>query len=810
MNLVIDRELAKGPGLALEKLAGVLNMQGETIRVTDAPGEGPALLIGMAGRSEVVDEALARTALECPSAPESVFLHPLSPDQFLIAGSDDRGLVFALLEAARAIQIAPLEEGPAAASLLDYIPTEIGSPCLSWRSMQVFICNRELEQEWFYDEDYWEEYLDQLALYRYNNLSLTFGHQIAYMSPPYPFLLDLPGFPQVRAPDFTPDQRSRKLNMLKFVSASARVKGLHFTLGTWSQHAHEYGEPMVEGLTSDILAEYNAAGLSRLLAECPEIDGVQFRMNDESGVAEDRQAEFYEPQFRAIAECGRPIRLDLRAKGLADSTTELAKRLVPNTVVSTKHWCEHLGMPYSMPVILRRDHRSYRRYGTWDLMRKPRTLPLIHRLWSAGSQRVLLWGDHEWVRRFVDSCSSSGDGFEVMAPLTNKGVRDHQPPWLTYSDRSAYLSHVDERERFWFFNLLFGRLGYDPNPKPDLWRREMRHRYGESAGAVEQLYAVGSQILPLLTTVLQMSASLWTFWPERYAGRSLDEDARVEPSDPTRFYRVDEYVEDISVERVGGKWTPIQVGTILRELAARTMASLALIDQTSTELRYTCLDFSILSKLAEYHASRLEAVTYMALYRKTQELGLLLYVHYHLEQSRTHWLSLSGTAEGNYADDLLFGFRDKGHCGQWKDDVAVVERDLAEVRRLIGDKEEELPVRVEWPGGTVHPPAPDVDFDPPKRAEGGRDLPLRLTSQETKNRALRSVRCFHRIANQALPFESLEMLAGGGYYGTVIPGGAIDPEWDLMLFFEFEFDDGTATRWPDWQNGTPYLVIPTV
>ena len=295
MKLVIDRELAKGPGLAVEKLAGVLNMQGETIRVIDSPGEGPALLIGLAGRSEVVDKALARTALECPSAPDSVFLHPLSPDQFLIAGSDDRGLIYALLEAARAIQIAPLEEGPAAASLVDCIPTEIGSPCLSWRSMQVFICNQELEQEWFYGEDYWEEYLDQLALYRYNNLSLTFGHQIAYMSPPYPFLLDLPGFPQVRAPVFTPEQRSRNLNMLRFISASARVRGLHFTLGIWSQHAHEYGEPMVEGLTADILAEYNAAGLSRLFAECPAIDGVQLRMNDESGVAEDRQAEFYEP-----------------------------------------------------------------------------------------------------------------------------------------------------------------------------------------------------------------------------------------------------------------------------------------------------------------------------------------------------------------------------------------------------------------------------------------------------------------------------------------------------------------------------------
>ena len=809
MQLVIDRELASGPSLAVRKLAGMLNLHGETVRVVDAAGEEPSLLIGKAESSDVVATALARSGLKCPSAPESVLLSPLSPDQFLIAGSDERGLIYAILEAARAIQVASPTGGRASASILDYIPTEIGSPYLSWRSMQLFLCNRELEREWFYNGELWDEYLDQLALYRYNNLSLTFGHQIAYMSPPYPFLLDLPEFSQVRALDYSPEQRRDCLNMLRRVSASAQLRGLHFTLGIWSQHAHDYGEPMVGGLTPDILAAYNAAGLARVLAECPDIDGVQFRMNEESGIDEDRQAEFYEPQFCAIAECGRPIRLDLRAKGLAESTIDLARGMVPNTVVSTKHWCEHLGMPYSMPMIQRRDHRSYRRYGTWDLLRKPRTYPLIHRLWSAGSQRVLLWGEPEWVKRFVGSCAASGDGFEVMAPLTNKGVRDQQPAWLAYSDRTAYRGHAEERERFWLFCLLFGRLGYDPDAAPELWRRELRHRVGKAAGATEQLYMVGSQILPLLTTVLQMSASLWTFWPERYAGRSLDEDARVEPSDPTRFYRVDEYVEDMLKGRLCGKWTPLQVAEHLRQLAGKTRTAIALIDQTTTELRYTCLDFTILSHLAEYHASRMAAGTYLALYRRTDKPGLLPAVLQHLEQSREQWGALSVAADGNYADDLVFGFRDKGHCGHWKDDLAVVERDLGVVRRLLEDREEEEPTQVEWHGGTVHPHAPGVDFRRPLGAEAGEDLPLRLDLKVSEERSVRAVRCFHRIAHQALEFEMIEMRAGEGSYEAVIPGDAIDAAWDLMLFFEFEFSDGLATRWPDWRTEAPYFVIPT-
>ncbi len=814
MHLIIDRALSAGPDLALAKLVRALNLRGEETLRRDSPGEEPALLIGLAGSSDVVDNAVARAGLQCPISPESVILSPLRPNRFLISGSDERGLIYALREAARAVDVAPAATGSqrstdhTSISILDSIPTEIGSPHLNWRSMQLFLCNRELEREWFYSEKYWEDYLDQLALYRYSNLSLTFGHQIAYMSPPYPFLLEMPEFPNVQAPDFKPEERRDSLNMLRVISASAQLRGLHFTLGVWSQHAHEYGEPMVEGLTPDILAEYNAAGLAQLLAECPAIDGVQFRMNVESGVDEANQAEFYEPQFRAIADCGRPIRLDLRAKGLANSTIDLAQRMIPNTVVSTKHWCEHLGMPYSMPMIQQRDHRSYRRYGTWDLLRKPRTFPLIHRLWSAGSQRILLWGDPEWVKRFVESCASSGDGYEVMAPLTNKGVRDRQPAWQAYH-RSALPSHADEMERFWLFSLLFGRLGYDPDATPDLWRRELRHNFGKETDAIDRLYSVGSQILPLLTTVLQMSASLWTFWPERFAGRGLAKDARVEPSDPTRFYRVDEYVKDILEGRLCGKWTPLQVGNLLRELAESTRLAAADIDQTLTEMRYTCLDFAILSKLAEYHASRTEAVTCMELFRETQEAGYLPPVLNNLEQSRMHWTELAAVADENYADDLVFGFREKGHCGHWKDDLTVVERDLAEVKQLIGEKGEAEPTRVKWLGGTVHPPAPGVQFSPPPHADAGEDLPIQLNLHETEERSVRSVRCFHRIAHQALEFDVVEMRAGERCFGTAIPGHTIDAAWDLMLFFEFEFNDGTATRWPDWQKRTPYFVIPT-
>ncbi len=804
MDLIIDTELPTAARWAADELDRILSARGETVRERQEPKSDPCFIIGLAGQSAAVDQALATSPQSCPPQPESLLIQPLSPHQVVVAGSDERGLTYALLEVGRAVELA------ASDSLFDAVLPAAETPYLSWRGLQLFLTNRTLENEWFYSEEFWDEYLSRLARCRFNNLSLTFGHQIAYLSPPYPFLLDVPEFPQVQPIDFTPEQCRRHLDMLVRVAEMTRRRGLHFTFGVWSQHAADYGDSMVEGLTPDILSDYNAAGLSHVLAACPAIDGVQFRMNYESGVDEDHQAEYYEPQFRAIAACGRPIRLDLRAKGLTDATIELAQSMVADTVVSTKHWCEHLGMPYPMPAVKQYDleRNNYRRYGTWDMLRKPRPYPLVHRLWSGGSQRALLWSDPEWVRRFAATCFPTGEGFEVMAPLSHKGVRDEQPAWSVVS-HPDFRSNADEQGRHWLFYLLFGRLGYAPNTDPEVWRRELRHRFGPAADQAEQLYRTGSQILPLLTVVLQYSASLWTFWTERFAGQNLDEDAFTEPTDPTQFYRVDEYVDDVLHNRLCGKWTPPHVAHYLQRLAAQTRALLADFDAPSNdpEQHYTCLDFTLMAHLAQYHAHRLLATTHLALYRKTGENQRLPVIRQLLTQARDEWSALSAAADGKYFDDLVFGHRERRHCGHWKDDLGVVERDLATVDQLIAETPEMPSSQPDpFPGGDTHPDPASVAFDPPNHANAGRDLALHLRFESSK--PLRVARCYYRIDHQALDFACLDMGGDGNGHSVEIPGDAIDPEWDLMVFFEFEPVDGPAIHWPDWRIQTPYFVIP--
>ena len=804
MNIIISQSATRTARWAAGLLAESLGQKGFETQLDFEPVEGPGILAGLAGEGSIA-EAMTAAGVVCPAKPESLVIKRLSEDCLLLAGRDEAGLVYALTETARAIELAEDGQNP-----FDAVIETVEEPLHSWRSMQLFLCNEALEREWYFDEHFWEEYFAELVRCRYNNFSLTFAHQTAYLAPPYPFLVELPELPEIRILAYSDQRRDENLQMLRKISEMAQERCIHFTFGVWSQHACDYGEAMLEGLDENNLADLNSIGLRKVLKACPAIDGVQFRMNDEAGIPEEQQLEYFEKQFRAVADCGRPIRLDIRAKGLSNDTIRQALDIVPSTVVSTKFWCEHIGMPYPMPAIQQFDVPNYRRYGSWDLLEKPRDWDLVYRLWSAGSQRIWLWGDPEWVRRFSDSCRHDSIGFEVMSPLTNKGALHTDGGQRIIEDRDVQ-PYENEFQRYWMFQLLFGRLGYNPSASPETWNRELRFRFGPAAEAVEQAYHFGSQIVPFITAALQWSASLWGFWAEMWAGRTLEEDIEIEPSDPTQLYGISEYVRDAVKGELSGKWTPAQIASHLKALSSKTLDALDAArmvnpQPAAAEFRGTELDFRMISHYADYHAQRILAGMHFAFFKRTGDSARLPVALHHLEIAKDEWASLAGLADGVYHRDLVFGRPSSGHVGHWMEKFYIIENDIARIRELSDETPGDTFQPKCYPGEEASFERPAIHFEPPLSASAGNDFMLELCVDDEM---FCSVRCFYRNANQALDFDSLEMLKNENTFTVSIPGNEITECWDLMLFFEVRLDSGEAFRWPDWRERTPYFVVET-
>ncbi|HEX2324555.1 MAG TPA: hypothetical protein VHQ00_04100, partial [Chloroflexota bacterium] len=339
--LVAPSPLGAPAELALARLSAALQQRGWTCRrERDVPAAGDAALALVLATGTPADAGGSLRDLGLGTwdlgpgtwdvgLPESLAIRPLPPQEgrpatVLLLGGDDRGLSYALLESARRVELEGPGPGAGPAALLDCFPPTPESPQRPLRSLCVFPHNAALEQEWYGSLDFWRWYFDLLALHRFNRFTLTFGHQTAYLAPPYPFFVPVPEHPEVRPTGFDARAREEHLALLQGIAGLAVERGLDFCLGIWSQHAHSYGPSTVSGLDQDNLASYCAAGLRRLLEACPQVSAVQLRLNSESGVHLDEGAYFWRALFDGVAACGRRVTLDLRAKAIADDTIAAA------------------------------------------------------------------------------------------------------------------------------------------------------------------------------------------------------------------------------------------------------------------------------------------------------------------------------------------------------------------------------------------------------------------------------------------------------------------------------------------------------
>jgi hypothetical protein len=842
VRLVIDVDPAAPVRHAIDELEDALRGQGiAAIRNNQMdPAARVNFVVGQVGASPLVDELVKRNGLSVPESAESLLIKRIShagTSSIILAGRDRRGLMYAVLEAAEAVRLAPQSIDP-----LLIVADAAESPQLRFRSVTTQLFNADLERSWYYNETYWRGYFAMLARNRFNNFTLTFGHQTNYLTPPYPWLFKTPEYPDVHVEGVSETDRANNLNMLRRIAEIAAEHDIDFTVGIWTQRPVQesemnYGATLVRNFPPGQQgSDYCAKGLGRLLKECPAIRGVQLRMNDESGVPDSQQEAYYQSQFDAIKNCGHPVRLELRYKELRQQTIDQAVRTGLDLTVSTKFWCEHMGLPYH-PTIQDQKY-SQSRYGYGSMLFHPRNYRVVYQLWTVGTNRVLLWGDPFYAARFAECCQlGGGEGFEVFAPLSYRGYGNEPGNWRLFADQSLN-DREWEYQRYWMYFLTFGRLGYNPATPADIWQREMQSRFGSAAVDIETAYRKASQVLPLITTTCQFSAGGWGFWPEMSTCLPLESYALIQPSDYGQFYAISAwrqvgswksepwssdhrgFVEDAVAGELEGKWTPIQISHKLSQLADGILAAVQAARSVSTnpesaEFRSTELDFRVLAQLARYHAAKKLAATQIEFFRAADQPGRLPRALAHAREATTAWEELVRLTEGTYHDNLVFGFSEQMaaqyghklhvHTGHWKDRLPEVHADERYVADLIAEHGTADGSYQPFPGETPPVARPRIQHVPVRLAQPGVDVAVVARVESAK--PLRAVLLHYRPMDQTQTWKQISMEPDGqGNHRGVILGRDIQDRYDMLYFLEARIEGG-GTLWPNWEEQTPYIVL---
>jgi len=803
---------------------------------------------GMASSAAV--KALDAAGVRAEAVPEAIAMFQQG-DGVWACGHDARGLTYALLELADRVRHAA---DPLAALAVPEPVVE--RPANTVRSLTRLFTSDIEDKPWYNDRDMWPAYLSMLATQRFNrfNLALGIGYDFlrnvtdGYFLFAYPFLLSVPGY-DVRVPQLPDAERDRNLEMLRFISEQTTMRGMEFHLGIWMHGYRWLQSPnpnyTIEGLTPETHGPYCRDAVRALLQAVPKISGITFRVHGESGVPEG-DYRFWKTVFDGVATCGRRVEIDMHAKGMNQDMIDVALGTGQPVKISPKYWAEHLGMPYHQADIREQERprpgasatglmalsagsRSFLRYGYGDLLREDRKWGVLHRIWP-GTQRLLIWGDPVTAAAYSRAFSFCGsDGVEIMEPLSFKGRRGSGIAGgrCAYADRS--LNPRWDWQKYAYSVRVWGRLLYNPQTDPNVWRRAMRQEFGPAGEDFEKALACSSRILPIVTTAHAPSAGNNTYWPEIYLNHSLIDAAHpgpytdsprphvfgaVSPLDPQLFYRMVDFADDLLKGERSGKYTPIEAAQWIEDYAGAASASLARGESRATgkdrpEYRRLTVDIAVAAELGRFFGAKFRAGVLYHLFDRTGDRAALEQTLKAYRAARETWAGIVARTKDVYVADITVG--ELRHLrGHWSDRLADIDADIAV---LAAKLESAKPAQTEGPIaraiaqalGRPQRPAVIGRHTPPATFQPGRALAVEFSAEKD----YASVRLLYRHVNHAERWQSELMQSIGRLWRTTIGSEYTQSPYPLQYYFELKDGPECAALYPglgEQLAGQPYYV----
>ncbi|MFC8521467.1 MULTISPECIES: hypothetical protein [Micrococcaceae] len=774
-----------------------------------------------------------------------------------VAASDGRGYAYALTEVAERIKFGGAD------ALSNQVHYERAAAPV--RGIQRSFSSAQEDLPWFHDRSFWSEYLDHLAKQRFNRFQLALGMQYNYgagmesrtasdnyLCFAYPFLLAVPGF-EVRAQGVSSGERDRNLETLAFIAKETRRRGMSFNLGLWN-HAYDFGHDSMHwypilGISRDTHARYSAAALARLLELIPEIDGLTFRVHHEGGIHEEGHELFWDQVFDAVSKAGRPMEVDMHAKGVDEALMTAVDKPNIRATISAKYWAEHMGLPYHQASIREMElkqfnwpgkdksvtgvtdgERRFTRYGYADFLSEDRSIDVIFRMWP-GTQKLLLWGDPSMAAGFGRYATLGGSrGLEICEPLYFKGRKGTgqagtRDPYI----RPDLQLGINDWRKYRYTYLLWGRLLYNPDTSPEVWQRFLQAEYGPAAKGIETALASLSKVLPLVTVAHGVSGANNFYWPEMYVDLAISywkqslhyafdtPEPRtwegVSPFDPTLFYGVGEYADDLIAGQVQGKYTPLEVASWIESALAAGELGISeatpLCDEGDPQTQRTLIDLKILAELGRFFAGKFRGAVEYAVYRRTDDKSALERAIGLVTEAHAAYARIPSIVNGVYRSDLPFG-TGPSERGHWSDRIMAMREDLYLLKLELDQAREpnagKIPAVIHRSTRRSSPASLEHDH----RFERARPFAVYLRNAEP---GITGATLHYRHLHQGKRFQSLEMKKDDGGFVASIPADYTASTYPLMFFAEVRNDaegplmiPGLA---PDLSN-QPYVVVHSV
>ena len=532
-----------------------------------------------------------------------------------------------------------------------------------------------------WDMAFWKAYIDDLARFRYNYLSLWNLH-------PFPSMVRVPGYEKVALDDVQSTSQTLKMSVDQKIAFWREVMrygkdhNVDIYVVTWNIFVHgtdgQYG--LTDQYDNPTTTDYFRKSVKQMFVTYPDLAGIGLTTGENMPRMSTAQKEAWALATygqgvldAAAAQPGRKITLIHRqhqtgAQDIAKTFKPLVDHPDITFIFSFKYAQAHALSSTAQPFCnafvkdigslktiwtLRNDDNFYFRWGAPDFVREFfRNIPYDPSMGYYYGSDGYVWG-----REFLS----------------------------TEPDSPRQL----EMSKHWYHWMLWGRLGYDPNLGNDRFAQLLGARFPQVQG--KDLFTAwqdASMVYPI-TTGFHWGDLDFKWYIEACFSKpgpaetksgfhDINRFITLGPHPGTDYVAIPDYVNAVAEGKQPSGTTPIQVS---QELHGHADKALQVLDRfpkvTDKELRLTTGDIRAMAYLGKYYAHKIRGATELALYRKNQGQTHEDAAVRELTHAAEYWDRYTATALAQYTNPILLNR--VGLC-DWRALTAEVRKDVAIAR----------------------------------------------------------------------------------------------------------------------------------
>ncbi|NQT03732.1 MAG: carbohydrate-binding family 6 protein [Planctomycetes bacterium] len=599
----------------------------------------------------------------------------------LVVGADEVGAMYGGLEVAELIRIGELKN----------IRDVVRKPSIPKRGIKFNIpldartpsyddtgdaAQKNYVEMWNFE--FWQKFLDNLALHRYNTLTLWNPH-------PFPSIVKLPDYPDAaledvcittlkptyvsnawKDPQFVSPEVLKNLEVVKKMSMGDKIefwrrvmkyakdRGIDIYFITWNVLMNS-----AEGKYGITTAQDNPKTIA-YLRQCVRETILTYPLLAGIGVTAGENMKNRNDEYDREKWLWNTYGL-----GIMD-----AKKRQPNRQVRFIHrvWNTGLGKimndfaaNYPDPFEI---SFKYAKAHMYSSTKPPFSRSLLKEMeqydvkcwWNLRNDDIFnfRWGDPEYVRAFLSSLPQKTAGYHMGS--------DGYVWAREFTSLEPETPRSLEIEKHWYKFMLWGRLGYDLDMKRESIEKILLWRFPETNGlALYDTWATASKIIPLVNRFHWRD---WDFmWAvegcidQRKGFHTVRDFITNETMQDSGMMSIQEYVDKHLANEQMQAVTPIQVAGQLQSYSDKSLKQVELIRRRTTqinrELRLTLGDIEAMLHLGGYYASKILGATDLHLFEKSKDRQNRKAAIRHLLEAQRHWEDYASVAAKLYKPQLL-------------------------------------------------------------------------------------------------------------------------------------------------------------